>query len=207
MILLYLLSFLPLPALSSLLNLVVLPINRKDQAACAHTDRILSSMVEVVEVKRYGSDFLHITQFWSVKADSSNLQTIRNVPGVRGINRISRALPLTFPKVLDAVENTDIVRNCGSPSLGREFGESRESRVIPVVESPETSNLTTLAITPLPRRTILQQGAPQDLDLVSWPAGKPLPSKLKGYAYDVFHGVKTYIYVIGSGLNLDHRVS
>ena len=56
----------------------------------------------------------------------------------------------------------------------------------------------------------MQHDAPQDLDLVSWPAAMPLPFgpwKMKGYVYDVFSGNGTYIYVIGDGLNLDHRVS
>ena len=52
----------------------------------------------------------------------------------------------------------------------------------------------------------MQRGASQDLDLVSWPAARPLPWRLKGYVYDVLYGAQTYVYVIGGGLNLDHRV-
>ena len=52
----------------------------------------------------------------------------------------------------------------------------------------------------------MQHNAPQDLDLISWTAGKLLPWKMKGYVYDVFAGVDTYIYVIGQGLNFEHRV-
>ena len=58
----------------------------------------------------------------------------------------------------------------------------------------------------------MQHDAPQDLDLVSRPAGMPLPLpfgpwNMKGFVYDVFSGNGTYVYVIGDGLNLNHRVS
>lgn len=52
----------------------------------------------------------------------------------------------------------------------------------------------------------MQRGAPQDLDLVSWAPRKPLPWKMKGYVYDVFHGNELKMYLIGDGLNYQHRV-
>ncbi|KAI4137801.1 MAG: hypothetical protein L6R39_007089 [Caloplaca ligustica] len=52
-----------------------------------------------------------------------------------------------------------------------------------------------------PRSVTLQTNAPQDLDLVSWSVVKPLPWKMKGYAYDVNFGRDTFIYVIDNGLN------
>lgn len=74
---------------------------------------------------------------------------------------------------------------------------------------------------PVPKKNVMQRDASEDLALVSWPAGKFLPRgfeswkiPFRGYIYDTFEGIvgkrsaisDTYIYVIGEGINLDHRV-
>ena len=54
-----------------------------------------------------------------------------------------------------------------------------------------------------------QRDAPQDLDIVSWPARKRIPGfgKMPAYVYDVARGVDTYIYIIDNGINQDNAVS
>ena len=52
----------------------------------------------------------------------------------------------------------------------------------------------------------MRSDAPQDLDLVSWPAAKPLPWKMRGYVYDITFGMDTYIYIIDNGVNENHAV-
>ncbi|KAL8707072.1 MAG: hypothetical protein Q9225_007839, partial [Loekoesia sp. 1 TL-2023] len=86
-----------------------------------------------------------------------------------------------------------------------------------VIESPpsaafgvskiQTSSTEKPTKTPLPRRVVMQHDAPEDLDLVWWPAARPLPLlwKLTGYIYDVFSEMDTYMYVNGDGINLDHQ--
>lgn len=58
----------------------------------------------------------------------------------------------------------------------------------------------------LPMRS--QRDAPQDLDLVSWPPRKRLPSSgnLPWFVYDVAKGIDTYVYVIDNGINEDNAV-
>lgn len=59
------------------------------------------------------------------------------------------------------------------------------------------------------RGSILQPGAPQDLDLMSWPPDTWLPDEgMKGYAYDPMFGLDTYIYIyiIDNGINAEHSV-
>ena len=80
---LWLLSNLPFLTLAMLQEYVVYPVERRDQAACAHTNRIISSMVEVVEVTSFHSVLRGVTEFWLVKADSSDRPTIRSIAGVR----------------------------------------------------------------------------------------------------------------------------
>ncbi len=102
--------------------------------------------------------------------------------------------------------NTPWTQNCGIPSLKIEEGQAPH-HIDPVPENIGGSTTKPAPTpTPLPRRAVMQRGAPQDLDLVSWPAGKMLPRKLKGYVYDVLPGLETYLYMIGDGLNLEHRV-
>ena len=52
----------------------------------------------------------------------------------------------------------------------------------------------------------MQRDAPQDLALVSWAPAKFLPRKIKGYIYNAYWGFNTYIYLIGDGFNVGHRV-
>ena len=73
--------------------------------------------------------------------------------------------------------------------------------------SVATRPTPTIKPTPIPRRTVMQRNAPEDLDLVSWAPGKFWPpSKLNGYVYDVHAGVETYIYITGEGLDYGHAV-
>ena len=59
----------------------------------------------------------------------------------------------------------------------------------------------------LPDRS--QRDAPQDLDIVSWPARKRIPifGKMPAYVYDIARGIDTYIYIIDNGINMDNAVS
>lgn len=99
--------------------------------------------------------------------------------------------------------------NCGSMLRDDSFGEEAdEASNSTLLAAPSTSTTKApLTPTPSPKRIVMQRDAPQDLDLVSWGAGKSLPRRLKGYVYDVLMGIDTYIYVIGGGINLAHRVS
>ena len=51
-----------------------------------------------------------------------------------------------------------------------------------------------------------QTDASKDLNLISWPPGKALPEKYRGYVYDVAGGIGTYIYVISNGINVQNPV-
>lgn len=100
--------------------------------------------------------------------------------------------------------------NCGSmlrdSSSDEEAVEASNSTLGPIAANASTSN-SPMAPAPVPKRIVMQRDAPQDLDLVSWKSGLPLPYRMKGYVYDVLMGTGTYIYVIGGGINLQHRVS
>lgn len=54
-----------------------------------------------------------------------------------------------------------------------------------------------------------QANSPQDLDLVSWPPNKILPSfgRMDGYYYDVTNGIDKYVYVIDYGIDPGNPVS
>ena len=58
----------------------------------------------------------------------------------------------------------------------------------------------------LPLRS--QRDAPQDLDLVSWPPRKRLPTsgKMPWFVYDVAKGTDTYVYIIDNGINEGNAV-
>ena len=53
-----------------------------------------------------------------------------------------------------------------------------------------------------------QRDAPQDLDLVSWPPRKRLPTfgRMPWFVYDIARGIDTYVYVIDNGINEDNAV-
>lgn len=87
--------------------------------------------------------------------------------------------------------NIRVAQNCGEDSSNESLNE--------------TDNESALFPGP-PKTTVIQRGAPQDLDVVSWDVNKPMPWRLNGYVYDVFYGRDTYIYVIDNGLNLNNSV-
>ncbi len=82
----YLLILLPVLTLATLHEYVVYPSDRRDTRACSLTNRTLFSMGEVVQVTSYASALRGVTEFWLVKADSTDIHTIRGVVGVRTFN-------------------------------------------------------------------------------------------------------------------------
>lgn len=94
------------------------------------------------------------------------------------------------------MENVVVAENSGE-SFANASGSTIASSTAPNQAIPELK---------LPLRS--QRDAPQDLDLVSWPPRKRLPTsgKMPWYIYDVARGTDTYIYIIGNGINKDNAV-
>lgn len=65
------------------------------------------------------------------------------------------------------------------------------------------SNESTIATNASNGDIIRQPNAPQDLDLVSWPPNKKLPSigGMDGYYFNVLNGIDKYVYVIDHGVD------
>lgn len=95
------------------------------------------------------------------------------------------------------VENTVMSTNNGGTT----------SKSIAIIESNSTVSNSSTSPKGL-GATSIQPGAPQDLDLLSWPPDKYLPwnGKMKGYAYDMWGGRNTFIYVIDNGINMNNDV-
>ena len=99
---------------------------------------------------------------------------------------------------VDAViENRIVAKNTEEVSANASAfmtaGGMRSSKANPPLNFPDRS----------------QRDAPQDLDIVSWPARKRIPGfgKMPAYVYDIARGVDTYIYIIDNGINQDNAVS
>ena len=197
-------------------HLMMYPINRRDSQKhilisfalwkmCAKTD--------IVAWERYQSS--GTTYFWLVEANrATNLATI-----VRGLESMNGVCDLIHSKTFDhlsdrsqvaaVVLNHVLTQDCGSvastsPWLGN-VSQPLNDTIVLAMSKSSTTKLTP-APTRLPRRTVIQRNAPQDLALVSWAPAKFLPSKIKGYVYNAYWGFNTYIYLIEDGFNVDHRV-
>ena len=95
------------------------------------------------------------------------------------------------------IENRIVAKNTEEVSANASAfttaGGMRSSKANPPLNFPDRS----------------QRDAPQDLDIVSWPARKRIPGfgKMPAYVYDIARGVDTYIYIIDNGINQDNAVS
>ncbi|KAL8778971.1 MAG: hypothetical protein Q9213_007156 [Squamulea squamosa] len=184
------LTAIPLLAQAALREFVVYPRDRLNTTACRNTNRTLFSK-GFERVQSYSSPRRGVTEFWLVEADSDPTAVTEGVPDVGA-----------------CLMNLGLTENCGV-TCGKDSSIEDEVEASSGV-STATTDTTTTSIpaptrTPTPRRNVMQRAAPQDLDLVSWPPGRFLPWKMKGYVYDVVSGDDTYIYVIGDGINFEHR--
>ena len=70
-------------------------------------------------------------------------------------------------------------------------------------------NQTEIEANPLSNDVVREQKASQDLKLLSWPPGRPIPVKGAAdapYTYDGARGSPARVYVIDEGVNVDHDV-
>ncbi|KAL8699224.1 MAG: hypothetical protein Q9201_006122 [Fulgogasparrea decipioides] len=166
---------------------VVYPTDRQNARNSQQITNHLSQLLGADGFKIYHSPPRGATEFWLLLRPTPD-----QVTEISQQEYVKSVLPnVIVVKDCEAASATEILNGQSNATISDSGNEG----------ATQTPRPPPRPRPPPPRSVVLQPNAPQDLDIVSWSVVKPLPWKMKGYAYDVKFGRDTYIYVIDNGLN------